>query len=208
MILIGQYDSAFVRRVAIALKLYGMPFEHRPWSVFGDTEQIRLVHPLARVPTLLLDDGTSLADSHIILDYLDGLQPETARLFPVREPERHKALRIATLATGLGEKIVSLFYEKRLHDQQSEFWVTRCRAQISAILETLEQAYAGLGSGFWHGSHPGHADIAVAVMWRFLHDAHPGLSAPTHHPALVAHSARMEAMPVFQEIQQPFIPPA
>ena len=40
MILIGQYDSPFVRRVAIAMRLYGMPFEHRPWSVFGDAEKI------------------------------------------------------------------------------------------------------------------------------------------------------------------------
>jgi hypothetical protein len=36
MILIGQYDSLFVRRVAIALRLY----EHRPWSTFGDSENI------------------------------------------------------------------------------------------------------------------------------------------------------------------------
>ena len=43
MILIGQYDSPFVRRVAIALRLYGMPFEHRPWSTFGDAD---LVAPL------------------------------------------------------------------------------------------------------------------------------------------------------------------
>ena len=32
MILIGQYDSPFVRRVGIALSLYDIPFEHRPWS--------------------------------------------------------------------------------------------------------------------------------------------------------------------------------
>jgi len=35
MILIGQYDSPFVRRVGIALTLYGLPFEHRPWSIFA-----------------------------------------------------------------------------------------------------------------------------------------------------------------------------
>jgi glutathione S-transferase len=40
MILIGQYDSPFVRRVGITLRLYGIAFEHRPWSVWGDAEKI------------------------------------------------------------------------------------------------------------------------------------------------------------------------
>ena len=56
MILIGQYDSPFVRRVGIALTLYGLPFEHKPWSTFGDAEKIRPYNPLTRVPTLVLDD--------------------------------------------------------------------------------------------------------------------------------------------------------
>ncbi len=52
MILIGQYDSPFVRRVAIAMRLYGLPFEHRPWATFGDADQIAPYNPLRRVPTL------------------------------------------------------------------------------------------------------------------------------------------------------------
>ena len=40
MILIGQYDSPFVRRVAIAMRLYGIAFEHKPWSTFGDADKI------------------------------------------------------------------------------------------------------------------------------------------------------------------------
>ena len=60
VILIGQYDSPFVRRVAIAMRLYGMPFEHRPWSVFGDAEKIAAYNPLMRVPTLVLNTGEAL----------------------------------------------------------------------------------------------------------------------------------------------------
>ena len=75
MILIGQYDSPFVRRVGIALTLYELPFRHRPWSVFDDAEKIRPYNPLIRVPTLVLADGEVLIDSHSILDYLDSLVP-------------------------------------------------------------------------------------------------------------------------------------
>ena len=61
MILIGQYDSPFVRRVGIALTLYGMTYEQWPWSSFFDADRIRAYNPLTRVPTLLLDDGTPAA---------------------------------------------------------------------------------------------------------------------------------------------------
>lgn len=60
MILIGQYDSPFVRRVAIAAALYDLAFEHRPWSTFGDAERIRPYNPLLRVPTR---SGTTAASS-------------------------------------------------------------------------------------------------------------------------------------------------
>jgi glutathione S-transferase len=208
MILIGQYDSPFVRRVGIALTLYDMPFEHRPWSTFGDADKIRPYNPLTRVPTLVLDDGEVLVESHMMLDYLDNLVPEDRRMFPTIEPARHKALRIAALATGLGDKAVSLFYERRLHKDVSQTWVERCRTQIEAVLGVLEKDRGGRKTEYWFGDGIGHADIAVTVCLRFLSEAHPGLVAIEDFPALRAHAAKLEAMPVFQEISQPFIPPS
>lgn len=208
MILIGQYDSPFVRRVGIALTLYDLPFEHRPWSVFGDAEKIRPYNPLTRVPTLVLDDGEVLIESHIILDYLDSLVGPGRAMLPSAEPERHRALKVATLAMGLADKAVSLFYEKRLHRVISEVWADRCRAQISTVLAVLETDRADRGGLYWFGEHMGHADIAVAVALRFTTDAHSDLISMTDYPALQAHAARLEALPVFKLISQPFIPPA
>src|SRR5262249_29445217 len=88
MILIGQYDSPSVRRVGIAITLYGMAFEHRPWSTFGDADKIRAYNPLTRVPTLVLDSGEVLIESHLMLDHLDSLVPPERRMFPVAEPQR------------------------------------------------------------------------------------------------------------------------
>lgn len=210
MMLIGQYDSPFVRRVGIALTLYTLPFEHRPWSVFGDAEKVQKFNPLIRVPTLVLDNGEVLIESHSILDYLDSLAPAGQALFPASEPARHQALRVAALATGLAEKAVSLFYERRLHTEVSDVWVQRCGAQIRAVLAVLEadRTARGGGSAYWFGENIGHADIAVAVALRFLTEAHRGLVAIADFPALEAHAVRLEALPVFQAIQQPFIPPA
>jgi len=208
MILIGQYDSPFVRRVGIALTLYGMKFEHRPWSVFAEAERIRPLNPLVRVPTLVLEDGTVLGDSHAILDYLDGLVPADRRMFPAAEPARHRAIRIAALATGLGDKAVGLFYEMRLHDQASPVWVERCRSQIASVLAVLEAERAARPTPYWFGERIGHADIAVACVLGFAGEAHPDLVRLADYPALRAHSARLEALPALQAVRQAFIPPS
>lgn len=208
MILIGQYDSPFVRRVGIALTLYGLPFEHRPWSTFSDVDKIQPYNPLIRVPALVLEDGEVLIESHTILDYLDSLVPAERAMFPKAEPVRRQALKIAALATGLGEKAVSLLYEKRLHSEVSDLWVNRCRIQITAVLATLEADRRNGKGDYWFGDRIGHADIAVAVALRFLSEAHQGLVAMAPFPLLVTHAARLEALPAFQAISQPFLAPA
>src|SRR6202521_2138047 len=110
MFLIGQYDSPFVRRVAIALRLYGLSFEHWPWSTFGDADKIAPYNPLRRVPTLVLDGGEALIESAAILDYLDELVGAEKAMIAARGPERRHALKICALATGLADKAVSLVY--------------------------------------------------------------------------------------------------
>jgi glutathione S-transferase len=208
MILIGQYDSPFVRRVGIALELYALPFEHKPWSTFGDADRIRPHNPLLRVPTLVLDDGDVLIESHGILDYLDGLVGPARAMYPAAQPERHRAFKVAGMATGISDKAVSLFYEQVLHAEPSRTWAERCRSQIAGGLALLEADRAGRGTGYWFGDRIGHADIAVAAMLRHLAEAHPGLAAMTEFPALAAHAERMESLPAFGKIMQPFIPPA
>jgi glutathione S-transferase len=208
MILIGQYDSPFVRRVGIALTLYGLPFTHKPWSTFGDAEKIKPYNPLIRVPTLVLDNAEVLIESHAILDYLDSLVPGARAMYPAREPARHQALKVASLATGVCDKAVSLFYEKRLHKEVSDVWVNRCHSQIIGVLAALEADRAGRTGDYWFDNRIGHADIAVAAVLRFVAEAHPGLVSMEDFSALSAHAARLEAMPVFQAIIQPFIPPS
>jgi glutathione S-transferase len=206
MILIGQYDSPFVRRVGIALRLYDLPFEHRPWSVFGDGEAIRALNPLMRVPTLVLDDDFVLTDSHMILDHLDSLA--TDPLFPRAEPDRHRALKVATLATGLAEKAVSLFYERALHKETSATWEARCAHQIGSVLAALEADRAARPGPWWFGSRLGHADIAVACALRFVAEAHGKTVDLAPFPALRRHADACESLPVFAEIAQGFVPPA
>lgn len=206
MILIGQYDSSFVRRVGIALRLYELPFEHRPWSVFGDADKIAAYNPLTRVPTLVLDDGEVLVDSVTILDHLDSLMPADRALHPRSGTERRRSLKISALASGLADKTVSLFYERHLHETASAAWETRCLQQIRGTLTALESERGS--DSFWFGDRIGHADIAVAASIRHMRESHPDLADIQAFPSLSSHCARLEALPVFQEISQPFVAPA
>ncbi len=207
MILIGQFDSPFVRRVAIAARLYGIPFEHRPWSTFGDAEKIAPFNPLRRVPTLVLDDGEALVESTVILDYLDELAGPDKALIAPRGPERRHALKISALAMGLGDKSVSLLYERVLRKDALKLWVERCESQIGGVLAVLEKERAAVKTPYWFGERIGHADIAVACVLRMSREAHPGLFDAARYPALAVHAARCEALPPFQEIVQPLSPP-
>jgi len=208
MILIGQFDSPFVRRVGIALALYDMRHEHYPWSTFGDGARIAAYNPLRRVPTLVLDDGTALIESNAILDHLDEQVGEARALFPRGGPARREALRVAALASGLADKAVSLVYERVLHAEPSAAWIERCRTQINEVVRLIEAERAARATPYWQGEAIGHADIMLACALRFLGEAHPGLVDAATIPALTAHCARCEALPAFVAVRQVFVPPA
>lgn len=208
MILIGQFDSPFVRRVGIALHIYGLAYEHRPWSTFSDADLIRPFNPLTRVPTLVLDDGEALLESFAILDWLDELGPPDRVLIAASGAARRTTLRRTALATGLCDKLVSLIYERALHDVTSPAWLRRCETQAGAALDALEAERASAGAPFWVGEQLTHADIALACAVRFLAEAHPAIFALARWPNLVRHGERCEALEAFEAVQQVFIPPA
>jgi glutathione S-transferase len=122
-------------------------------------------------------------------------------------PRRREDLKVCALATGLGDKAVSLVYERLLHREKSELWIKRCETQIAGVLDALEAGRAGRSTAFWFGDAIGHPDIAVACVIRFTREAHPGVFDPGRWPQLVAHAQRCEALAPFQEIAQPFSAP-
>jgi glutathione S-transferase len=204
--LIGQYDSPFTRRVAVALQLLALPYRHLPWSVWADADKIAVYSPLRRVPVLLLEDGSTLVDSFAILDTLDERVGEARALLPRSGPVRRDGLRVAAFAAGLADKAVSLVYERVLRKpaEQSALWAERCSAQIRETLALLEREREGRVSRFWFGASPTHADVAVACGLRFLREAHPDLVASIG-PALTALAEQCEELPAFRAVVQPLI---
>jgi glutathione S-transferase len=194
MILVGQYDSPFVRRVAVSLRTLGFAYEHDTRSVFADFDAMRQVNPLGRIPSLVLDDGEVLIDSAAILDWLDQTVGPARALVPASGVQRRRALRLIALATGAIDKIGAATYERVVRPSAFRWpeWVQRCRTQG-------EGAIAALAAEPWPAGAPlDQAQISTACMIRYVRLADPEALPPGRHPSLEALSERCERLPAFQ----------
>jgi len=208
MILIGMFDSPFVRRVAISMRLLEIRFDHKNWSVGRDQAQIRKYNPLGRVPVLVLDDGEVLTDSAAILDYLDDRVGRDRALLPVTGAPRRRALTLMALATGAAEKAGQQVYEYvfRPAEKRHEPWGQRLREQMHGALAMLEQAAAAMEPGDWLIDEGlTQADITVACAFTYIDEA-VKLDKKLY-PALRKHVQRCEALPVFKTFYAPFDAP-
>ena len=198
MILVGQYDSPFVRRVAVTLNLYGLPFARQPLSVFKDFDAVLALNPFGKVPVLTLDDGENLFDSRAILDYLDGLVEPGRRLLPPAEPERRRVLRVETVAVGLCEKLYELTYEfaRREAGKQDLGVVARTERQVRSALDWLE---ALRPSPWLHGASLTRADVTAAVAVTYLREKQGGFVSRSKHPMVQALCDRCEATGEFRD---------
>jgi len=210
MLLIGMFDSPFVRRVAITMKLLDIPFEHGNWSVGRDFDRIREYNPLGRVPTLVTDGRETLMESGAILDYLDERVGPDRALLPRSGPERRQALNLMALATGAADKGVLQVYERafRPEDKRHEPWVARCRAQMNGSLAAIDRYLGERGVSQWLvGKRMTQADITAVCVFTFLNDTLRVAADPVVFQSLGTLAARCESMPVFQETRVPFFVP-
>ena len=201
MILIGMRDSPYVRRVAISMKLMGLPYEHELVSVFRHMDRFRAINPVIKAPSFICDDGTVLMDSTLILDYLEHCVAAGNGLMPPGGEPRKSALRLIGISMAANEKNVAMVYEKdqRPADKRHQPWLDRAVEQVHAAFALLEEAVKGANP--WFGAErPNAADVAVAVAWRFCQHYNATEIPASRYPALVAYSARAEALPEFAAV--------
>jgi glutathione S-transferase len=194
MILVGQYDSPYVRRVAVSLRLLGLEYRHDTRSVFADFDAMRRINPLGRIPSLVLDGGETLIDSAAILDWLDETVGPKRALLPRSGAERRRALRLIALATGAIDKAGAATYERLIRPAAFRWpeWIERCRTQAQGAIEAL-------GAEPWPaGARLDQAQLTAACMIRYVRMADPELMPPGRYAALDALSERAEARPEFR----------
>jgi glutathione S-transferase len=210
MILIGMFDSPFVRRVAVSLRLLEVPFEHRNWSVGRDFELIRQFNPLGRVPTLVQPDGEALIDSNAILDFLDDAAGPERALLPPSGHERRRALHIVSLARGAADKGLLLLDEPILRPQAKSFEprIDRARTQMHGALAELDRLAQTRVGDWMVAGRMTQADITLTCVFGFLCEALQLGQSWGLYPGLTALSARCEGLPAFRELRAKFTPSA
>ena len=143
MILRSSPASPFGRKIKITAALLGLDKAMR--SVDADTmsadDSLRRENPLGKIPTLILDDGTTLYDSRVIVEYLDHLAGG-GRVIPTDAGLRFRALTLQALADGLAEAALLQVYEGRWRaaEHQDERWVSHQAGKVSRALVALEAA--------------------------------------------------------------------
>ena len=196
MKLIGMLDSPYVRRVAVSLKVLGLPFEHQSVSVFRHFGQFAAINPVVKAPSLITDDGVVLMDSGLILEHIAHLAPRS--LMPADRAGHEIALRRIGLALAACEKSVSIVYERNLRptEKQHQPWLDRVRGQLLLAYGALEREAS---PDWFTGEELMQPQITTAVAWRFTQHVVAELVPAADFPKLSVLSARAEKLPAFQE---------
>lgn len=194
MKLIGMLDSPYVRRVAISLELYGVPFEHQSLSVFSTFTEFSQINPVVKAPTLVLDDGTVLMDSTLILDYLETLAPANKKLLPQAPTARAHDLQVLGLALAACEKSVQIVYEHNLRPAEKLHapWLDRISGQLLAAYSLLEKQLDD-------SEALDQATLTTAVAWSFSQYTVASVVKTEAFPKLNRLAERLEQHPAFKK---------
>ncbi len=195
MILVGQYDSPFVRRVAISLKVLGLSYEHDTRSVFGDFESMLKTNPLGRIPSLLFDDGRTLVDSAAILDWLDESVGPKRALLPPSGAARVE--RVAAHRAGDGHDRQDRRRELRADDPPVCISLAGMdRAPAHAMPRRPAKRSNRLD---WTSGKLDQAQITTGCMLFYIRVTDPAMLPAGRYPALDKLAARLGVMPEFRE---------
>jgi glutathione S-transferase len=196
VILVGQYDSPFVRRVAITLHVYGMPFSRNAISVFTDAVEMARINPLVRIPSLVLDSGETLIDSAAILDTLDEMVGPVRALTPPAGAARRRVLQATAMAAGAVDKAGAWVYERHFHPpgQRNETMLARYETQLAGALAWLD---AQTRDARLCGPTLTQADITAAAMVFYLKLRVPQAFPEGRYPRLAALGEALEATDAF-----------
>jgi glutathione S-transferase len=202
MKLIASYTSPYARKVRIALAEKKIEYDFVEESPWAEQTTVPTYNPLGKVPVLVLDDGTTLFDSRVIVEYLDTVSL-VSRLIPEPNRQRIVVKRWEALADGICDAAVAVVLEsRRSARQQNKDWLDRQLRKIDLGLKELGNE---LGENVWcNGEAYSLADIATGCALAYLDLRHAAIDWRAAYPNLVKLAEKLAKRPSFAET----VPPA
>ena len=201
MKLLGSVPSPYTRKVRIVLAEKKIDCDFEVVDVLPAENPVNALNPLGKVPTLMLDDGTALFDSRVIVEFLDSVSP-ISRLIPDDNRERVAVRRWEALADGCLDAGLLIRYESlRPKKEQSKDWSDKKIGKLRRGVATLA---AEFGDKTWcHGDRYTLADIALGCCLGWIGFRKPGgiewrdeyANLARHYDKLMERSAFAETAP-------------
>jgi glutathione S-transferase len=177
MILRSTPPSPFGRKVNIAAGVLGLTDQIRieAADLGSATDSVRRQNPLGKIPTLVLEDGSTLFDSRVILEYLDH-RAGGGKIIPQEPKARFAALRLQALADGMTDAQILIVYEGRWRpvEHHVQKWTDYQADKIKRGLTALEAEPPSLDpipnvGQLALACFLGHRDLRFAGDWRAAH---------------------------------------
>lgn len=198
MKLIGSLASPFVRKVRVVLAEKKLEYGYELENVWGAETRIHESNPLGKVPCLIMEDGSSLFDSRVIVEYLDTLSP-VGKLIPPNGRDKVDVKCWEALADGVLEAAVLVRLERTLRPagQQSQAWIDRQMVKVMAGLAVMDDKLGD--KPFCVNNHYSLADVAVGVCLGWLAFRFPEIGWRDDHPNLARLFDKLSERPSFRD---------
>jgi glutathione S-transferase len=198
MKLLASTASPYARKVRIVLAEKKIECELQPVDVFPVDNPVNAHNPLGKIPTLVLDDGTALYDSRVIVEFLDNASP-ISRLIPEDVRDRVAVRRWEALADGVLDAGLLVRYESmRDKRERSKDWSDK---QLARMRRGCAQMATEIEGRTWcHGGRYSLADIALGCCLGWLGFRKPG-DADWHaeYPGLARQYHKLMERPAFAD---------
>ena len=198
MKLLASLASPYTRKVRIFIAEKKIACELELVDVGPVDNPVNVHNPLGKIPTLVLDDGTALYDSRVIVEFLDGASP-IAQLIPDERRERVAVHRWEALADGVTDAGILIRSElQRDKKERSKAWTDK---QLARMKRGMAQMSADLGErALCLNDKYSLADIAVGCCLGWLGFRNPGdVDWHAEYPVLARHYARLMERPAFAD---------
>lgn len=185
--------SPYVRKAMICAILRGIDGQITDLGLKSSDAALAALNPLAKIPTLVLDDGTALYDSPVICEYLDSVG-SAPKLFPDAGPARWKALQLQALGDGILDASQPRRREIALpQDDGRKEYIAIQRGKVERAIDKLEGEADRLGELTTIG------EITVACALGYIDFRYANEPWRPGHPKLEAWYNKVLAMPAMQK---------